>query len=98
MFAIGDRRWPGISKLVEECGEVIQVCGKLMGKRGNVEHWSGDMREKLHEELGDLMAAIAFVTEHCGLDQTLIAKRASEKLKTFKKWHATDKEPVKGSD
>lgn len=30
MFSIGSKRWPGISKLIEECGEVLQIAGKLM--------------------------------------------------------------------
>jgi NTP pyrophosphatase (non-canonical NTP hydrolase) len=55
MFAIGDNEWAGLSKLIEEAGEVIQVGGKLMGSRGDTNHWSGDLREKLVEELGDLL-------------------------------------------
>lgn len=31
MFAIGDKEWPGISKLIEEAGEVLQICGKAHG-------------------------------------------------------------------
>ena len=41
MFAIGDKKWPGISKLVEEAGEVTQVAGKLMGSGGDILHWDG---------------------------------------------------------
>lgn len=30
-FSIGGTLWPGLSKLIEECGEVLQVGGKLIG-------------------------------------------------------------------
>lgn len=62
MFAIGDERWPGISKLVEESGEVLQVCGKLVWTHGDVTHFDGsNLKSRLETELGDLLAAIAFV-------------------------------------
>ena len=94
MFAIGDRSWPGISKLVEECGEVVQVCGKLMGSRGNISHWSGNLSDMLHEEIGDLLGAIRFVVKRCGLDADRIEQRAQAKLERFEGWHASDPEGV----
>lgn len=88
MFAIGDDKWPGISKLVEECGEVAQVCGKLMGTRGQVQHYDGtNLKERLEQELGDLVAAIGFVGLHCDVDTAAIEERADEKLALFEKWH-----------
>jgi hypothetical protein len=52
MFAIGDKEWPGISKLVEEAGEVGQVCGKLIGSGGETAHFDGsNLRARLSEEL-----------------------------------------------
>lgn len=89
MYAIGDRHWPGISKLVEEAGEVIQVCGKLMGTRGKVEHWDGTtLNERLEDELGDLLAAINFVITHCPrIDRTRVLKRAADKTVLFEGWH-----------
>jgi NTP pyrophosphatase (non-canonical NTP hydrolase) len=91
MFAIGDKVWPGISKLTEECGEVIQVCGKLMGSRGSVKHWDGtNLRSRLQDELGDLLAAIDFVTAHCELDERGIIERRVKKRDLFNKWHADE--------
>ena len=88
MFAIGDTLWPGISKLTEEAGEICQVTGKLMGTGGDMDHWDGtDLGLRLEEELGDLMAAVMFVTEVCQeVDATRIHARASEKLKLFIQW------------
>jgi NTP pyrophosphatase (non-canonical NTP hydrolase) len=68
-YAIGSETWPGLSKLVEECGEVLQVAGKLMGTGGQVEHWDGtDLRERMTEELADLLAAIDFLQYMNDLD------------------------------
>lgn len=36
-FSLGSRTWPGLSKLVEECGEVLQIAGKIMGTGGAVQ-------------------------------------------------------------
>lgn len=88
MFAIGSSVWPGLSKLIEECGEVTQVAGKLIATGGEAAHWDGtDLRERLQNELGDLRAAIAFVVNHCGLDRDAYLQRAEEKLKLFAAWH-----------
>ena len=88
MFAIGDREWTGVSKLVEEAGEVVQVLGKLIGSRGIEEHWDGsNLRQRLHEELADLLAAIEFVIERNALSRTFIEARKEHKLNTFRDWH-----------
>jgi len=88
LFAIGADRWPGISKLVEECGEVVHVCGKLLGTYGERPHWDGtDLKERLQQELGDLEAAICFVVGLCYLDMDAIMARRDAKLKQFEHWH-----------
>jgi NTP pyrophosphatase (non-canonical NTP hydrolase) len=88
MFAIGDKQWPGISKLVEEAGEVLQVCGKLQGTGGQVNHWDGtDLKVRLEEELGDLVAAIDFVVDHCDVDGGAVERRAAKKRSLFREWH-----------
>jgi NTP pyrophosphatase (non-canonical NTP hydrolase) len=90
MFAIGDERWPGLSKLNEECGEVIQVIGKLMGARGVTDHWDGtNLKQRLIEELADLRAAIHLVTDLNLSEQEfkLYLDRIDDKLTLFKQWH-----------
>lgn len=88
MFAIGDKEWPGISKLVEECGETLQVCGKLMGAAGQEQHWDGsNLHVRLEEELADLTAAILFVRELNALDGKRYAQRVEKKLARFRAWH-----------
>ena len=96
-FSIGGDLWNGISKLIEECGEVVQVAGKLIGSRGVPEHWDGtDLRERRSEELADLKAAIAFVILRNELSAYDIDRRAARKLAKFFAWdsrtHSNDVE------
>jgi NTP pyrophosphatase (non-canonical NTP hydrolase) len=96
MFEIGSDKWPGISKLIEESGEVLQVCGKLMGAQGEIMHWDGtNLRERLMEELGDVIAAAQFVTAYCDLDPVFISERADAKLALFEQWHREQTRPPK---
>lgn len=87
-YSIGSDVWPGLSKLIEECGEVVQVAGKLLGTGGNTNHWDGtDLRERLQEEVADVIAAAQFVVEQCKLDPYVINDRTREKLLLFDMWH-----------
>lgn len=94
MFAIGDAGWPGISKLVEEAGEVLQVCGKLMGTGGDPKHWDGThLKLRLEEEIADLLAATSFVVDHCGLKDSVIQARVNQKRALFEYWQAGKSQP-----
>jgi len=90
-YSIGSRVWPGMSKLIEEMGELAQVLGKLMGTGGEAKHWDGsNLRERLIEELADLHAAIQFfANQNLTIEeQNALAKRAGEKWRRFDEWHA----------
>lgn len=93
-YCIGSSHWPGTSKLIEECGETIQILGKLLGRGGTEAPWAdkdrGSLTPRLIEELGDLSAAIHFFTEANGLDQEALKKRADNKFATYSKWHKDD--------
>jgi NTP pyrophosphatase (non-canonical NTP hydrolase) len=87
-FAIGSRTWPGLSKLIEELGEVAQVAGKLIATGGEPGHWDGtNLRTRIEDELADLEAAITFVLEHNDLDAGRVAERRAAKLRQFRDWH-----------
>lgn len=87
-FSIGSDRWPGLSKLIEEMGEVGQIAGKLLGTGGAIQHWDGsNLKDRLEEELADLSAAIGFVIAACELDEAAIERRCMLKLETFIQWH-----------
>jgi NTP pyrophosphatase (non-canonical NTP hydrolase) len=87
-YSIGSKLWPGLSKLIEECGEVGQVAGKLIATGGVPAHWDGsNLRERLLEELADLRAAITFVAQVNQLGDDVMNARAQKKLDQFWAWH-----------
>jgi hypothetical protein len=60
-----------------------------------VKHWEGsDLRERLQEELGDLIAACFFVMEANGLDEEAIRARHYQKLQLFHRWHVEQADSV----
>jgi hypothetical protein len=90
-FSIGSKVWPGTSKVIEEMRDLGQVLAKLIGTMGDTKHWDGsDLRKKLIEELGDLVAAILFFqSENLTQDEGLqIAEQTAKKLAIFRRWHA----------
>lgn len=88
-FAIGSSPWPGIAKLGEETGEVQQVIGKLVQTGGHPMHWDGsNLVVRLENEMGDVLAAIEFVTEtNTTLSRSRINARFERKLALFRRWH-----------
>jgi hypothetical protein len=90
VFAFGDKEWPGLAKLNEESGELVQVIGKLMMTHGNRAYWDNiDLRKRLVEEMADQAAAIGFVTTHVLTPQEggVMTTRMMEKRALFEKWH-----------
>jgi NTP pyrophosphatase (non-canonical NTP hydrolase) len=88
-FQIGADVWPGLLKLAEECGELVQVLGKLMAYPGG-QHPDGGapLEVRLTQETADVMAAIAFVyTVNPGIDEAHMKQRAEEKIERFCAWH-----------
>lgn len=91
-YSIGSSHWPGLSKLIEEAGEVQQVAGKIIATNGEVEHWDGtNLRLRLEDEIADVVAACTFMVSANGLDADRVAVRIEEKLRTFEKWHREQK-------
>jgi N-carbamoyl-L-amino-acid hydrolase len=85
MFGIGSPTWPGVSKVSEEAGEVIQVIGKLTGTGGLIHHWDGtNLRDRLTEETADVLAACDYLVQMNQLDVT---ERRKAKFALFMKWH-----------
>lgn len=89
-FAFGDDAWPGVAKLVEECGEVIQVAGKLMMTHGSIVHWTGNLRQLLLDEIADVEAAIVFFNRHnmTDMERRDMCRRVTAKVAKFEGWHA----------
>lgn len=80
--------YKGIFKLIEECGEVLQIAGKL-GPFPHERHPDGgeDLRERLQKELADLQAAILYVQMENKLNP--MKGRRELKLANFNQWGMT---------
>jgi len=71
----------------EECGELTQVCMKIMRKYDTLADMSNDKyRKLLVEELGDVMCMIELMIEHKVVNVSEIHNRASVKREKLKKW------------
>lgn len=80
--------WQGIHKLTEECGELLQVLGKLGPfPSGNHPDGGDHLSLRLQEEMADVEAAIAYMREMAGL--SAMEERRRIKLDKFRKWGLT---------
>lgn len=78
----------GVAKLIEECGELQQVLGKKLAWWDTDQpHWDGSiLRDRMADEMGDVLAAIWFVADQLGLDKVKIGARQSAKTMLFGDW------------
>lgn len=78
----------GLVKLVEECGELIQIASKKMARMDTNEHWdgAGSISERMEDEAGDVLAAIQIVAENFGLNPDKLAERQKRKYELFREW------------
>jgi NTP pyrophosphatase (non-canonical NTP hydrolase) len=77
----------GMSKFVEEVGEALQVVGKALGVGGvHNPHWQGSLVQPLQLELGDVLAAVYFMTEKNNLDGAAVYAQAQRKLVQFREF------------
>lgn len=96
-LAIGSDTWPGLAKLAEECGEAVQVIGKITAfpflGRGELHPDGTDLVERLETEIGDLMGAMSYVVKfNSWLDQDRINKRCEQKFERFTGWDRAERE------
>lgn len=87
-YCIGSDEWNGLSKLIEELGELQQVCGKLIGNEGSIAHWSYNLHDKFIEEIGDVYAALDFFVDKnfSETDNLKILLQTSKKYEQFIQW------------
>lgn len=82
---LGD--WPGLAKLVEEMGELNTLLGKLVSNGGKTDYWGDvDLRKEMHDEISDVMAALAFFADINDFDRAIIHNRLIMKLQRYAKW------------
>ena len=93
-FQFACPRWPGLAKLAEECGEVVQVVGKIIGTGGTMTFRDGQVidRSRLVEEMADLEAIIGFVVEHAftEAEKAASARRQIQKIELFERWRTEE--------
>jgi NTP pyrophosphatase (non-canonical NTP hydrolase) len=79
----------GLAKLIEECGELIQVAGKRLAYYRTDAHPDGGapLSERMEAEISDVMAACKFVIATHQLDKMAIDRRIVNKLSLFNEWH-----------
>ena len=88
--------WPGLAKLAEECGELVQVIGKIMAyPDASQPHPDGsDLVKRLQVELGDLQAAADYVLHaNDAMDISAVASRRWDKVELFMSWHNRERRP-----
>lgn len=86
----------GLTKLMEECGELIQIAAKAATYPDDDYHpdqldptTDAEMQttnSRMEDEMADVLAAVQFVIRKRGLDQGAITERMATKLATFTKW------------
>ena len=93
-------KWIDIQKMIdkdqqllvitmEECGEVIQACSKLLRKGLNVKNNKKQMYD-LQDEVGDLYCMIQLLIENGWIDKYLLEGRTLYKKAKLKKWSDID--------
>ena len=80
----------GLTKLQEECAELITIAAKKAAYFHTDAHpdGKGSMKKRLEEETGDVFAAACFVIDKFGLDFWAIRSRQQAKYALFQQWDA----------
>ena len=78
----------GLTKLIEECGELTQIAAKKQAYFDVDDHPDGvgSMKVRMEEEIADVAAASMFVIDKFDLDVEAVFRRICLKLNLFKTW------------
>lgn len=89
----------GVVKLIEEMGELNQVLGKKLAYWYTDDHPDGkSINDRLIEEIGDVLAALALVEIALDLDTVAIDERMASKVKLFFEWYYAKDNNTEGID
>ena len=66
---------------MEECGELIQACSKMIRTKGRVKY-----RENLRDEIGDVMCMIEILKMSGMVTDEQIEERMKDKEAKLRKW------------
>lgn len=70
----------------EECGELTQVCMKIIRKYNNKKEIDEEWHDKLVEEAGDVLCMIELLVENGYLTNRELGVRVNEKRIKLSKW------------
>jgi len=73
-----DKKTETLVILMEECGEVIQECSKILR--------FGNDADKLHKELGDLICMIKLTEDNLNLDMNKTFEYSTDKYNKLRSW------------
>lgn len=86
------RNWPGLKKVIEECGETIVEGAKiLVFPNGKHPARKRNLQYSLEDELADVLGSINYLIDRNGLDRKRIEKRAKNKYRKFAGWWGAPK-------
>jgi len=83
---------------MEECGELTQVCSKMMRKFDNTDELTSKklnaqtQRNKIIEEAGDVLCMIELLAENGLVEWNELEERVQVKRNKLKKWSSLIKE------
>lgn len=89
----------GITKATEEVGELIIELGSLLQTLGKYQQYpdedhpdtKGNTKQRLEEEVADVMASLIFMSSKLKLDTSTIQKRMITKLKLYRDWDKNER-------
>lgn len=78
----------GLAKLLEECGELTQICAKKLARMDTDVHWDGQgsLKARMEEEIADVRAASIYVIKEFTLSERNIQARTAKKLAAYESW------------
>lgn len=77
----------GLTKLSEECAELIVEAQKATAFPSDHPDGKGDIMYRVENEIADVLASSRFVIETHGLDEERIMQRAMNKYQQYWLWH-----------
>ena len=80
-----DKKTETLVILMEECGEVIQECSKIL-RFGNSPEMKTKNFLKLHKELGDLFCMIKLTEDNLNLDFNKTFEYSTNKYNKLRNW------------
>lgn len=81
----------GMTKLTEECGElIVELAKKMALLHGQTHHWDDPeglpVDRRVENEIGDVIGACRFVREKLSLSLDRIAARSDRKYQQYVTW------------